>query len=208
VYLEKILEEIMKWERINEYSYDSFFRHYFVPDENAESWLFNYEKPILDYVLSVIPKYIENVIIFGCASGRDFIPFQDRFNCYGFDLESGDKIKWVCSTERLTYYQCNIQDFLANVERFNHIDFSKSLVYTQGTLMYLTSTEQDQFVNTILGLGCKNMALHEYPPDWMGYSIHTKFNPSLEVLQLFEHKHFREQVDDQPTGFLIIDREV
>jgi hypothetical protein len=198
----------MKYESINEYVYNDFFKHYFTPNINTDPWLFKYESPLLDYVILNMPKYIDTIIIFGCASGRDFIPFSKEYKCYGFDIESGDKIDWVCDTENLHYYQCSVQDFSKNIERFSHIDFSKSLVYTQGTLMYLTSEEQDTFVKTIIDSGCKNMVIHEYPPDWIGYSIHDRFNPSEEILNLFERKHFRKETHNQPTGFLIIDRNV
>lgn len=198
----------MKWKSINQYECNPFFKHYYTPDPRMDSYLFKYEWPLLDYVIDILPSYIENVVIFGCASGRDFIPFYEKYKCYGFDIESGDKIQWVCPTEKLFYYQCSMQDFIKNKNTFDSIDFSKSLVYTQGTLMYLTSDEQDLFVKTILGLGCKNFVIHEYPPTWEGSgNIIEKFNPSKEVLDLFEEKHFRASRHNQPTGFLIIDRE-
>lgn len=195
----------MKYESINQYQINEFFKHYFVPNSN-DDWLFKYESPLLDYVKLNIPDYVDTVIIFGCASGRDFIPFEKHYKCYGFDIESGDKINWVCGTDNLHYYQCSIQDFCNNMDKFSNIDFSKSLVYTQGTLMYLNSQEQDIFVKTILDAGCKNLVIHEYPPEWLGYSIHDRFNPSKDILDLFERKHFRKEIDNQPTGFLIIDR--
>jgi hypothetical protein len=184
---------------INSYNYNSFFDHYF---NNDEEWLNKYEVPLLDYVLENIPDYINTVINFGCANGRDFIPFQDKFTCIGFDLASPDIIKWACKTDNLTYYQCSVEDYLY---KFDHnIDLSKCLVYTQGTLMYVSHNDQNTFIKHLLNQNCKNIIIHEYPPEYphsQGY-----FNPSQEILNIFERKHFRSVIEGQPTGFIYLNK--
>jgi hypothetical protein len=185
---------------INNYNYDSFFDHYF---NNDEEWMNKYESPLLDYVLEQLPEYINTVINFGCANGRDFIPFQDKFTCVGFDLASPNTIKWACKTDNLTYYQCSIEDYIYN---FNHdnIDLSSTLIYTQGSLMYVSHENQTKLIEHFLNKKCKNIVIHEYPPEYphsQGY-----FNPSYEILNIFERKHFRTASHNQPTGFLYLNK--
>lgn len=197
-YSERILD--MNSFVLKEYKYDSFFDHYF---DNPEEWLKNYEKPVLDYVLEMLPNYVNTVLIFGCASGRDFIPFADEYKCVGFDLASPSKISWVCPTNNLDYYQCSIEDFM-NLNVGDKFNFNNCLVYTQGVMMYVSSEEQSKFINYLIGKGCKNIVLHEYPPDYNG--PHTKLNPIDNVLDNFERRHFRSEVEGQPTGFLYLDK--
>lgn len=194
---------------INNYQYSGFFNHYF---SSHDEWLHKPEQPLLDYVKSKLPDYINTIIIFGCAGGRDFIPFQDNYNCIGFDLAAPSSINWVCKTDNLIYYQCSIEDYLNN---FNHseLDLSSCLVYTQGTLMYISYENQTQFINHLLNHNCKNMVFHEYPPEYLitdqggnGNNPNANFNPSSEILNLFERKHFRSIVERQPTGFLYLNK--
>lgn len=185
---------------IKDYTYDSFFEHYFT---SAEDWLQTYEKPVLDYVLAKLPSYVNTILIFGCASGRDFIPFSKKYKCVGFDLAPPSKISWVCPTENLDYYQCSIEDFM-NLNVGNTFDLKNCLVYTQGVMMYVSPEEQSKFVMYLINNGCKNIVLHEYPPDYNG--PHTKLNPTENVLDNFERKHFRNDVEGQPTGFLYLDK--
>lgn len=182
------------------YQYTSFFDHYFNSDEE---WLSKPEQLLVDYVRPNLPDYITTVMNFGCANGRDFIPFQDDYTCIGFDLASPDIIKWACKTDNLIYYQCSIEDYL---DRFNHedLDLSTCLVYVQVTLMYLTREYQNKFIDHLFKYNCKNIVLHEYPPEYTG--PHTKFNPDPKYLPLFERKHFRPVVEGQPTGFILMDK--
>jgi len=177
------------------YTYSSFFEHYYKTDPNnpigstPEQILIEY-KPLL-------PTYIDTIINFGCSNGRDFIPFQDEYNCIGFDLAPLNYIDWVCKTTNLTYYQCSIEDYLLE---FNHTDrdLSNILVYTQGTLMYLHPDNQNRFIQHLLDHNCKNMIFHEYPPEYKG--PHTNFNPDKKYLDLFEKKNFRKDL----TGFIYL----
>jgi hypothetical protein len=190
----------MKNHIINSYTYDSFFNHYF---SDNKDWLHKPEQPLLDYVKSYLPDYITTVINFGCASGRDFIPFQDEYNCIGFDLASPSIINWVCKTDNVLYYQCSIEDYL-NLFDHSETDLSECLVYTQGSLMYLSKENQNKFIQHLLDHKCKNIVFHEYPPDYVG--PHTFFNPDSDYLNLFERKHFRERIEGEPTGFLYLNK--
>jgi len=179
------------------YNYDMFFEHYFKHHSNNPIGD-TPEKILLEYK-HTLPNYINTIINFGCSNGRDFIPFQDEYNCVGFDLAPLNYIDWVCKTDNLIYYQCSIEDYLDN---FNHsdLDLHDSLIYTQGTLMYLNSHYQDKFIEHVLSHNCKNMIFHEYPPTYDG--PHTKFNPSQKYLSLFEQKIFRDPL----VGFLYLDK--
>jgi len=190
----------MKHTTVNNYSYPAFFNHYY---SNDEEWLNRYEAPLLDYVKDNLPEYVDTVINFGCANGRDFLPFQDKYNCLGFDLAKPEDIKWACSQNNLHYFQCSIEDYLDLVDH-NETNLGTSLVYTQGTLMYLTPENQNRFIKHLIEKECKNIVIHEYPPDYLG--PHGKFSPSEDLLKLFKRQHFREIVDGQPTGFLYLNK--
>lgn len=183
---------------VNNYQYTSFFDHYFLSEEE---WLKKPEQPLLNYVKENLPDYVDTIINFGCANGRDFIPFQDDYNCVGFDLASPSIIKWACKTDNLTYYQCSIEDYL-NTFNHNETDLSSCLIYSCVSLMYLSYENQNKFIQHLLDHNCKNMVFHEYPPDYVG--PHAKFNPDQKYINLFKRKHFRPTVEGQPTGFLIL----
>lgn len=193
---------------INNYTYTRFFDHYFTAEDD---WLRKPEQPLLDYVKSLLPSYVDTVIIFGCASGRDFIPFQDTYNCIGFDLAPVNKIDWVCVTKNLTYYQCSLEDYLNKFDH-NGLDLSRCLVYTQGTLMYVSYEDQTRFIKHLINHNCKNIVFHEYPPECTfspgenRANPFSNFNPSLETIQLFERKHFRPTIERQPTGYLYLNK--
>jgi len=198
LYLERIRD--MNSFVINDYNHDPFFNHYF---SSTEEWLSHYEKPVIDYTIQNLPDYVNTVLIFGCASGRDFIPFSEKYKCVGFDLAIPSKISWVCPTENLDYYQCSIEDFM-DCDVGERFDLSKCLVYTQGVMMYVSWDDQSRFINYLINNGCKNIVLHEYPPDYTG--PHTKLNPTGDILNLFERRHFRSEVQEQPTGFLYLNK--
>lgn len=186
---------------IKDYSYPEFFDHYF---NNDEEWINTYESPLLDYVLLNLPSYVNTIINFGCANGRDFIPFENTHKCIGFDLAKPSAIKWACKTNNLTYYQCSMEDYLTMIDH-SETHLSTSLVYTQGALMYLSHLDQNLFIDHLLNKKCKNIVFHEYPPEQQ----HDQgfFNPSPEHLKLFERKHFRKiKTHNQPTGFLYLNK--
>lgn len=161
------------------------FSHYF---EGSRDWLHKYE-PLLDYVKTKISSNIHTIINFGCASGRDFIPFQDTYNCVGFDIAPPGVISWVCKTDNLTYYECSIEDFILNINNFS-FDWPNTLVYTQGTLMYVSPEIQNFFVESLLSKGCTNMVFQEYEPGNSGP------NPCLDLnennLKIFSKAVFRD----------------
>ena len=189
----------MKNITVQNYNYTTFFDHYF---SNDEEWMNRYEAPLLDYVLEHLPSYIDTVINFGCANGRDFIPFQDTYNCIGFDLATPSIIKWACKTDNLIYYQCSVEDYLGIFDHSN-ADLSTTLVYSQGTLMYTSSEVQTRLVQHLLAKSCKNIVFQEYSPDQphdQGY-----FHPQADILSIFETKQFR-QGSNQPVAFLYLNK--
>ena len=130
--------------------------------------------------------------------------FQDDFDCYGFDLVPEKRINWVCKTDRLTYYQCSIEDMLKNIEFFT-FNWSESLIYSQGTLMYLTKEKQEEFIKTLMHLGCRNFVLQEYNE----ISGRISGNPYLklpeELDKLFKKQSFRGSSPDQPLAHLMLE---
>jgi hypothetical protein len=196
----------MKEYSYKSYQYDVFCEHYFKYDRH-NPFSIEPEKILVD-CFDLIPSYVDTFIQFGCANGRDFIPFQDNFQCIGFDLAPLGYIEWVCKTKNLTYNQCSIEDYLDHFDHSNE-DLSKCLVYTQGTLMYASEEYQNRFIQHLLDHNCKNIIIHEYPPEYAG--PHEKFNPDPKYVNMFERKHFRpligdQVIEDQPTGFIYLNK--
>jgi hypothetical protein len=190
------------------YSYQPFFEHYF--KHNPENPIGNVPEPILIDLKSKIPSYVDTIINLGCSNGRDFIPFQDDYNCIGFDLAPLGYIDWVCKTKNLTYYQCSIEDYMNNVITTHlqvHMrkDLSTSLVYTQGALCYVSPNNQEKFISHLLDNNCKNMIFHEYPPEYTGIHSNFTFQPCWhhqKYLDLFERKKYKGEC----VGFIHLDR--
>ena len=137
------------------YSHWFFWSHYFRANYD---WMYKPEEFLYD-IKKRLPSYITQIINVGCASGRDFIPFNGEYKLIGVDIAPYDQIKWVDKFENLTYYQCYIKDFSSlNVLQ----DLSTSFVYTQNSMMYETEEGQIDFYRTVLERGCKNMLFHEH----------------------------------------------
>jgi hypothetical protein len=158
---------------------------------------------VIEYLEKNLSSNIKTIINFGCASGRDFIPFQDNYTCVGFDIAPVECITWVCKTDNLVYYECSIEDFLLNIDSFK-FDWPNTLVYTQGTLMYVSHEEQNIFVEILLKKGCKNIVLQEYEPGNSGH--HPYLNLNENNLKLFEKKLFRETHHHNPIAHLYLNK--
>ena len=183
------------------YKYSEFFEHYF--KHTPSNLIGDVPEDVIIKCKHIIPEYVTTIINFGCSNGRDFIPFQDDYNCIGFDLAPINYIDWVCKTDNLIYYQCSIEDYLNNFDH-SDLDLSESLVYTQGTLMYVNYETQNRFIQHMLDNNCKNIIIHEYPPEYNG--PHDKFNADQKYIDLFEKKYFRPTIESQPAGFLYLNK--
>jgi len=161
---------------MEEYSHWFHWSHYFRANyewlHKPEEFLYNIEKQL--------PLYITQIVNIGCASGRDFIPFNGEYKLIGVDIAPYDQIKWVDKFENLTYYQCYIKDF-SGLDVLE--DLSTSFIYTQNTMMYESEEGQKDFYESILERGCKNMLFHEHE----GFDYNTegfKLNPNdFEITQ-------------------------
>lgn len=162
------------------------FTSYYTPHAGNQT-----PEKVLEYIKPNLPNNVKTIINFGCASGRDFIPFQNNYNCIGFDIAPPEAIVWVCETNNLTYYECSIEDFLLNIDTFS-FDWPNSLVYTQGTLMYVSPKNQNLFVESILSKGCTNIILQEYEPGNSG--SHPYLNLNNQNIKLFNKIIFRDNV--------------
>jgi hypothetical protein len=172
------------------------FTSYYTPHAGNQT-----PEKVLEYIKPKLDTNIKTIINFGCASGRDFIPFETDYNCIGFDIAPIDDIIWVCKTDNLTYYECSIEDFLLNIDNFK-FDFPNSLIYTQGTLMYVSPEMQNIFVETLISKGCKNIILQEYEPGNSG--CHPCMNLNDQNIKLFEKKMFRDIYNGNPTAHILI----
>lgn len=137
------------------YNISNFLSKYSNYDVDPEQW-------INEYVVDKLPDHITTIIDFGCGNGRNFLPFSNTSCIFiGFDLHEPNNISWK-NNVNVIYYQYSFEDFYINAEKFN-IDWEHSLFMTHGSLMYLnTQEEQNNFIDKIKDLGCKNFVLHEY----------------------------------------------
>jgi hypothetical protein len=126
--------------------------------DSSEPWL-------EEYVVNKLSNNITTIIDFGCAHGRNFLAFpKEKYKYIGFDMHDYNNISWVKNID-VDYYQCNIEDFFEDYKDFN-IDWKNSLIISQGTLMCLdNSKQQNDFINLLKSLGCKNFVFHEYGSD-------------------------------------------
>lgn len=175
------------------------FSHYY---EGSRDWLHQYE-PLLDYIKENLLPNIDTIMIFGCASGRDFIPFQDNFSCIGFDIAPYEQINWVCETDNLTYIECSIEDFVDNINIFE-VEWKDVLIYSHGSMMYAPHNYQNKFVEKILEKGCKNIVMQEYEP---GNSQHHPYlNLNESNLKLFTKKLFKDQHLHMPIAHILLEK--
>lgn len=122
---------------------------------NPEDW-------IKDYVVNKMSSNITTIIDFGCANGRNFIPFpKEKYKYIGFDIHDYDDIIWMNNIE-VEYYTCSLEDFFIDYSKYN-LDWENSLIMIHLTLMYLdTANQQNKFIDLLKSLGCKNFVFHEY----------------------------------------------
>ena len=150
-------------------------------------------------LISALPASVDSVIDFGCAAGRNLIPFMGKHKLYGVDIVPREQIEW--EMPEVNYLQTSLARF----------DFSTSLesfvCISSGALMYLKPHEQLHFLSTLKRLGCKNFIFQEYdlaglyqdnyclPSDWKGrifgqrsiaYPLSNPFH--------FEKKWFRPSI--------------
>jgi len=174
---------------------NSWFKHYYRHHPNNP--VGNIPEPITYKIKPYIPDYVTTIVNFGCANGRDFIPFQENYDLIGLDLVPGDFMEWVCDTTNLTYYQCSMEDYL-NTPIIE--DLSTHLIYTNVSLFYLKD-KQESFISYLLSKGCKNMVFQEYKNNENSGARHGYFQPGKHQ-NLFEERHFKRK---DITGFIYLD---
>jgi hypothetical protein len=113
-------------------------------------------------LLPYVPSHIDRILIIGCASGRDFIPFQKTHKLWGIDIAPYERINWRCDTSKLTYNQCWAERLPSLIR---DEDLTHTLVYSSGTLMYVPSRHQQRLYQALLARGCRNFIFQE-PTRW------------------------------------------
>lgn len=135
------------------------WRHYF---KASESWCYAPELFLYD-VINILPSYIDQVIILGCASGRDFIPFNNKYKLIGFDIAPFNEIVWVDEFKNLEYHECSIKDFTEYTNNNNILqDLSKTLIHSSVTMMYESNEIQNKFFQELINRNCTNFIFNEY----------------------------------------------
>ena len=141
-----------------------------------------------------IPVHVTRFLNIGCGAGRDFIPFDGKFNLWGIDIVPESRIRWVRPFKNLRYEHMRAEDLTKKLERGEE-DLSHTLVYTCGTLMYLSREYQQRFLNACRKCGCTNFIFEEFPLD-------SKISPDQKLhipLEGFSKLLFRKEGEDLPT---------
>ena len=138
----------------SKYTVSSFLKRY------SNNLIAEPEPWIQENVAKKLKSHITTVIDFGCANGRNFIPFKDNsLDFIGFDIHPADSLIKITD---FIYNECSIQDFTQNPKNFP-INWSDSLVMSHGSLMYIPdSSSQNNLIYTLKKEGCKNFVFHEY----------------------------------------------
>ncbi len=98
-----------------------------------------------------LPSYIDSVIDFGCAAGRNLALFDGGLKLYGVDLVPEEQIEWRQPLRDLTYISSPLQNFASRfTERMDRF-----LCISHGTIMYLAGDEQRTFIENLARLGCR-----------------------------------------------------
>ena len=106
-----------------------------------------------------LPSYLDTLFIPGCAPGRDFRAIPE-LKPVGIDLALKEDIKWQCHCE---YEQISVEEWTQRLA-YKPIDLSRTLVFTNGLLMWIGRRQQYAFYEAITACGCKNMIFQEPPP--------------------------------------------
>ena len=110
------------------------------------------------------PAYVDTVLVLGCSTGRDFIPFQDHLNLWGIDLAPYEDIEWKCKTDRLRYETLSVEAFIKRLET-SSINLSRTIVYGIRVLCYISAGNQGRLLDALRARGCRNIIFEDYPPD-------------------------------------------
>jgi len=109
-----------------------------------------------------LPGSITTFLDIGCASGRNFIPFDGKLELWGIDIVPEKRIKWVSSFKKLKYEKMTIEQFTRILEHGKK-RLDDVLLFTFGTMMYVNEKEQRRFFRACRLAGCKNFIFSEYP---------------------------------------------
>lgn len=106
-----------------------------------------------------LPDYIDSVYIFGCSTGEDFLPFENKYKLYGFDLVPESDILWCKKLNNFSYTQLSIDEF--NIQP--DIDLQNVFVFTCGVVGCVSELQQELFFQKLQRCNCKNIIFQEYP---------------------------------------------
>ena len=121
------------------------------------------------------PSSVKVFLDIGCASGRNFIPFDGKLELWGVDIVEEKRIKWVKSFQKLSYEKMTVEQFTRMLE-LGRKKLDDVLLFTAGTMMYVSEKEQRRFFMACRFAGCKNFIFSEYPA---GSIVSPKLNFKL-----------------------------
>jgi hypothetical protein len=102
------------------------------------------------------PAYVDSVIDFGCAAGRNLEPFEGKYALYGVDIVPEAQIEF--RPRGVQYLQSLLQEFPAKFSK----RLDRFVCIAHGVVMYLAPEEQKRFFDELVRMGCKNFVFQEY----------------------------------------------
>ena len=143
----------------------------------------------VEFCKPLLPKYIDTILEFGCANGRNLIPFNGKYNLQGYDLPTEDGIEFRQNFDNFVYEKKYVEEWVKEYDK----DLSTTFVMCSGVLMYVTTKVQNALMKKLFDLGCKNMAFQEYYPTMHSGGYHTAGVGGIgfdkKYIDLFEIHH-------------------
>ena len=142
---------------------ESQYREYTIYDHYFKGELDFLKNPDIGsvYLTKWIPSYVKNVLVIGCASGKDFLTFDGKYSLFGIDISPGSEVHWIKKFNDLTYKCLSVED-LTRAMKNADVDMRDTLVISQGVLMYVSAADQQEFYTTCVSKNCKNFIFTEY----------------------------------------------
>ena len=153
-----------QWEFRQKIKRGEFFKKkwlgYYDPGEKED-----FKKPA-DYLYNIaknLPPHTTTIVDVGCGSGRNFIPFNGKYQLRGIDIVPEHEIRWVQPFGNFSYEHITVEEFTKKLER-EQPDMRHTLVLSFGTLMYISRENQTRFFGACLANGCRNFIFTEPSP--------------------------------------------
>jgi len=142
----------------------------------AYEWLHRPEQCLIE-LKQYFPANIDTLLNLGSGAGRDFIPFDGELKLWALDIVPFERINWLRPFKNMTYTQSYLEDFTTDLEQRKY-DLRNVLVYSHGTMMYLSKDAQERFFAACRSAGATMFIFSEYAFGTRENEEYFKLDPS------------------------------